>query len=120
VTGLFNASVEVASLGNFGGTEYGDILIDKLLIVTPLLAFGAVNALVLAPRLERATAGAAESSERAGRMLAVSAGSEAVLGVAVLAATAALVFAIPSRDVAFQQRTRIQPSASTSSVYRNS
>jgi copper transport protein len=118
LTGLFNASVEVAAPGNLAETGYGQTLLVKVVLIVPLFAFGLLNAVWLAPRFERlADAGAstATTERRLRRTVAIEAG----LGVAVLAVTALLVLLVPARDAAAQRRARLLPGTAISSVYRN-
>jgi len=117
LTGLFNATVEVASPRNLGSTSYGNTLIIKLVLAALLFAVALVNAAWLAPRLRQTLGGG--KSGAAARTLRRTAALEAALGVAVVCVTAALVWLVPARDAAAGKLARLQPGASASSVYRN-
>ncbi|HEY7294969.1 MAG TPA: CopD family protein [Dehalococcoidia bacterium] len=98
-TGAFNALVQLPSWSAVTETGYGRVLLVKLALVAVLLGLGALNALRLGRRLERASgAGSGEAAEA--RRLARGAAIESVAGAAVIAATAVLVSLAPARDVA--------------------
>jgi copper transport protein len=124
MTGLFSATVEVASPRNLGNTHYGVTLIVKASLTAAMLLVALGNAVWLAPRVRRALISGA--SQREGRAdgaavaaLRRSALAEAALGVAVVCVTGVLVWLVPARDAAAGKLARLQPGASASSVYRN-
>lgn len=93
VTGTYRSFVEVGAWRALFDTQYGLALVAKLALFAPLLALGAINQRWLKPRL-------AEVSSRGGEALATLRrliGSELVLAVAVIAATALLVNLAPAR-----------------------
>jgi copper transport protein len=83
-TGACAAWEQTGSLDALYATAYGQTLLVKLAIVAPLLAIGAVNLLVVRPRL--AGAGSTTTARRFGWLV----GGELVLGGGVLLATATL------------------------------
>jgi len=118
LTGLFNATVEVASPRNLGTTSYGKTLIVKLALAGTMFAVALLNAVWLAPRLRRAlVAGHAAGADAPALRRAMLA--EAALGVAIVCVTGALVWLVPARDAAAGRLARLQPGANASSVYRN-
>lgn len=92
-TGVFASTVHVPSWQAMADTFYGAALTTKLLLVAPLLLFGAVNLLIIHPRLVRAARTAAPgarqpedlTTRRWFRRLVL---AEATFGIAVFAATA--------------------------------
>ncbi|MEA2977998.1 MAG: copper resistance protein [Alphaproteobacteria bacterium] len=57
VTGLFNTWVLVGTIPALVGTDYGRLLLTKVSLLLPMLAFAATNLLYLRPRLLTATRG---------------------------------------------------------------
>ncbi len=124
MTGLFSATVEVASPRNLGSTNYGRMLIVKAVLAAAMLLVALGNAVWFAPRVRRALL--SDATHRDGRSdgaavarLRRSVVAEAVLGIAVVCVTGALVWLVPARDAAAGKLARLQPGASASSVYRN-
>jgi copper transport protein len=54
VTGLYSAVLRIGAIPAVFGTLYGRVLLLKLALATPLLLLGAVNLLILSPRLRQA------------------------------------------------------------------
>ncbi len=120
LTGTFNALVQLDSWDSFTDTAYGRTLLIKLILLVPLLGFGLLNAVFIARRFERKALNVENSDHEAGR-LERSAVVECLFGVAVIAATAVLVFLVPAKDAEAQSAARkaSSNSAVVSSVYRN-
>ena len=76
VTGFYASWLEVGNLTALAHTSYGQTLIVKLLLILPLLAFGAWNLLVLGPRMVR--------RQPAPKHFGYTVRAEALLAVAVL------------------------------------
>jgi putative copper export protein len=91
VTGVYRAIAELRTFGDFVDTGYGRALLVKLILFGVLLAGGAVNRLVLHPRLERAALGLEEADRGAGGQLRVSVAAELIMATALLATVAVLV-----------------------------
>jgi copper transport protein len=87
LTGLLTAAAAV-EVGELRSTGYGQALVLKVWLVIWLLALGAVNHLVLVPRLERA-AGRRRGGDSE-TTLAYTVSAEVLLGGVVLAVTAVL------------------------------
>jgi len=102
-SGAFNALVQLPSWQALIDTTYGQVLLVKLALVTVLLALGALNALRLGRRFA-CLAGVDPAPTRAAQRLARGAAIESAAGAAVIAVTAVLVFLVPARDVAAQNR----------------
>ena len=54
LTGLYQSWIQVGSLSTLFGTDYGRVLLFKLILFTAMLGFGALNFLSTRPRLLRA------------------------------------------------------------------
>ncbi len=109
LAGLYNSWTHVESLRELRDTPYGRTLLIKVLFVLPMLALGAYNGFRLGPRAGRLAAagdGPADAGVERGFIRSVKV--EALLGVLVLLATAALVFITPARGHAAGD-TRINP-----------
>ncbi|MBV8858946.1 MAG: CopD family protein [Acidobacteria bacterium] len=98
LAGLYNSWTHVGSLSELWDTPYGRTLLVKVLLVLLMLALGALNGFRLGPRADQLAA-AGDGSQDAGveRGFVRSVKAEALLGVLVLLATAALVFITPAR-----------------------
>ncbi len=95
VTGTLQAWREIGSWGALTDTEYGKLVATKTVFLAGLLLLGATSN-VLVRRIEQAPSpppGTATS-----RLLRQRVGAEAVLGVAVIVATAVLVNAVPGKE----------------------
>ncbi|HEY7061660.1 MAG TPA: FixH family protein [Chloroflexota bacterium] len=107
VSGLYQAWAEVGDWDTLVGTAYGQTLLVKLALVLPLVALGAVNLLVVSPRVARATGAAAKDAAAAPgapeRALRRAVGAEVALGAAVLAVVGLLTSLEPGRDVVREQ-----------------
>jgi copper transport protein len=120
LSGLFSASIETGSLRNIADTGYGQTLLIKVAAVALTFVFGAINALLLGPRLARAAAeGSANEAAAAARSVLRALLCEIGGGLVVVGLTAVMVWMVPARDAAAQRRAASAPGA-TDSVYRNS
>lgn len=121
LTGTFNALVQLPSFGALTDTAYGRALLVKLALIVPLLAFGLLNAVRIARRLERQSLAADSAAEHQAHRLVRSAVLESIAGAVVIATTAVMVFLVPSKDAVAQGsgRQAAVHSAPVSSVYRN-
>ena len=96
VTGTFSATLHVPTWEALAETFYGVALTSKLLLVAPLLLFGAVNLLVMHPRFVRAWRAAAPGAVSGAddvvgrRWFRRVVGVELLIGVLVLGATGIL------------------------------
>lgn len=91
LTGIYNAIVFVGTLDALTETTYGQALIAKTVIFALLLALGAINLLVLSPRLRR-TDGTAR------RGLTRTVPTEILLGILLLLAVGVLSGVSPAFD----------------------
>jgi len=98
LSGIIQSFVYVRNLDNLLHTEYGQILLAKVLIFVGLMALGGYNRQFSVPRLNRIAAGG-ESPGRAGVMLRRALRGEVLLVVAVLGVTGALAGFAPSTAV---------------------
>jgi putative copper resistance protein D len=79
-TGILNSWLLLGSVSALGTTLYGKLLLAKIVLFALMLAFAAVNRLVLTPQL----AAKSQVSERARSRLAIHSGCELALGAAIL------------------------------------
>jgi putative copper resistance protein D len=93
VTGMVNAGRWLGPVGRIADTEYGRLLIAKLVLFAAMLALAAYNRFWLTTRLERAEPGAAR---RLGRCVAVEFG----VGIVILVLAASLAIATPGAAIA--------------------
>jgi len=107
VTGLYATWLQVGSLDALAGTAYGQALLAKIVLLLPLLALGAINLLVLSPRVASAVRrGTRAATERLGgleRRFRASIGAEVLLGVAILGVVGLLTSLEPARDALREQ-----------------
>lgn len=90
LTGLYSAWLQVGNLEALRATGYGRALLVKLGLVLVLLELGAINLLVVGPRMRR--------SVDAPRHFGYTVLAEAVLGVAVFLVVGVLTSLPPARD----------------------
>ena len=98
VTGSVNALVQLGAVADLWSTAYGRVLLLKTALVAAIAGISYVHAFRLRPRMVSGSPGAPppEGLERRHRRLL---GSEAPMGIAVLAAAAVLVaFPVPPRE----------------------
>jgi copper transport protein len=121
LSGTFNALVQIPSWDALLHTTYGQALIVKLAIIAPLLIVGALNAVRIARRFESAALDVSVDAPGRSQSLARSAIVESLLGAAVIAATAVLVFFVPAKDAVAQSNGQklAKNAPQISSVYRN-
>ncbi|MGH8190575.1 MAG: copper resistance D family protein [Rhodanobacteraceae bacterium] len=106
--GTYNAITQLGSVYALWTTRYGITLDAKLAIVVAMIAIGAHNRYLKLPRLRRAAGDTREealsnpqsgSASRIVRACASAVLLEAVLGIAVIGATAALIHSMPPADM---------------------
>ena len=99
LTGLYNLLLEVGSLSALFSTAYGQILLVKLSIFAPMIAFGAVNQFALYDHIVAVNGKSRRTSERrTGRWfsrLKLSVGSEISLGIILLLVVGILTASSP-------------------------
>lgn len=95
LTGIVQSFVYVRNLDNLLHTEYGQIVIAKLVVFIGLMALGGYNRQFSVPRLNRIAAGG-ESPGRAGVLLRRALRGEVLLVAAVLGITGALAGFAPA------------------------
>ena len=103
LTGVFSAWAQV-TVAPALITPYGLALAVKVAIVLPLLLLGAVNLMLIRPRLAR--------SGESGRWLRRTVAGEAVLAVLVVAAVGVLTSLEPARQVAAREGRGVEESSS--------
>ena len=95
LTGIVQSFVYVRNLDNLLHTEYGQILLAKILLFVGLMALGGYNRQFSVPRLNKIAAGG-ESPGRAGVLLRRALRGEVLVVVAVLGVTGALAGFAPA------------------------
>ncbi|HYW00823.1 MAG TPA: copper resistance protein CopC [Candidatus Acidoferrum sp.] len=98
LTGIYNLVLEVGSIAALFGTAYGKILIVKLSIFAPMLAFGAINQFVLYGHIVHANSKSSRSQRQLGRWVRrfkLSLRSELTLGVILLLVVGVLTASSP-------------------------
>ena len=95
LTGIVQSLVYVRNLDNLLHTEYGQILLAKILLFVAVMGLGGYNRQFSVPRLNRIAAGG-ESPGRAGVMLRRALRGEVLLVAAVLGVTGALAGFAPA------------------------
>ncbi|MBI2203968.1 MAG: CopD family protein [Candidatus Rokubacteria bacterium] len=96
VTGLVNAVTHIGGGAALVGTDYGRLMLLKLLVIVPVLALGAVNRRRMLPAL---SGPAAAIGRPAMRRLAAFVAVETALGLIVVAIVAAMASTPPARHV---------------------
>ena len=105
LTGFYQAVLQVGNLSALTGTAYGRSLIVKGLVALAIIAFAALNLLVIGRRLQRTdTNGAASRWVGVFRVAIV---AELVLGVAVMGVTGRLTAQQPAREDLAQRSGQI-------------
>jgi mono/diheme cytochrome c family protein/peroxiredoxin len=100
LTGAANAWYTVGSVPAMFGTDYGRLLLAKLLLFGAMVALAAINRLRLTPRLSGASTEAAQGSAvQALRRLQCNAIAETGLGLTVVGVVGALGVTIPALHV---------------------
>ena len=106
VTGLVNTWYLVGSVATLLGTDYGRLLLGKLLLVAMMIALAAINRLVLAPRLATSAPTTIGSpSRRALAQLRRNTLLEMAGGIAVVGIVAALGVAMPAVHMLHREGT---------------
>ena len=98
LTGLYNAWLEVGSLGAITGTSYGRVLLLKMSILVPLLALAAMNLVGIRLRVSGLKDRAAGATERVGQRLGVLVHGEVILALVIFGLTAVLANLPLGRD----------------------
>ena len=98
LTGIYGAWLHVGNLEALRGTDYGRALLVKLALVLLLLELGAINLLVIGPRMRRSAEG-----PRHFRSTVV---AEVALGLAVLLVAGLMTSLPPARDALAAQAGR--------------
>ncbi len=96
LSGLYSAILRIGTLDALFNTLYGRALIVKLLISSPMLLFGAINLLLVTPRMKRASAkpeGDAGLVSHFRRIVT----SEIILGVALILSVGVFTSLPPAR-----------------------
>jgi len=101
LTGVYQSWLHVGSVAALLTTEYGRALLAKLVLVAPLVGFGAINLLVLRRRLDGAVHGGAQAT--VARRLGQTVAGEVGLALAVLAIVGILANAEPGRVAVLAQ-----------------
>ena len=99
VSGVYSAILRIGAWDALFQTLYGRALVVKLLIVSPMLMLGAVNLLIVTPRMKRAAAythGDARLVNRFRRIVT----SEVTLGAALLLSVGVFTSLPPARPAA--------------------
>lgn len=96
ITGVYRALAELPSLEALWSTDYGLVLLAKLVVFAVMLVLAAWNRLVLHPRLERAALGLGDGQAGEGpSALRASVRAEVALGAVVMALVAVMVGLMP-------------------------
>jgi copper transport protein len=98
LTGLYSAWLQVGNLEALRSTGYGRVLLVKLALVLLLLELGAINLLVIGPRMRRS----AEGTRHFGYTVL----AEVAIGLAVLLTAGVMTSLPPARDVLAAQAGR--------------
>ena len=97
LTGIYQSWLHVGSFAALVGTPYGQALLVKLALIVPLLLLGAVNLIILRPRLQ-AAAGREGRGEDLVRRLRQTVAAEIAFAVGVLLAVGVMTSLQPARD----------------------
>jgi putative copper resistance protein D len=132
LTGLYNACLQVESIGAMWQTPYGQTLLMKLVLMIPILALGALNHYRSVPRLRRwsgrpltrrslllslwltrrlASGQRGRHAVQLVRRFIRRVRAEAIVVVGVLLCTAVLLHSAPARHAAHSQHGRAFPGA---------
>jgi putative copper export protein len=95
-SGIYNACVELPSLGALWTTRYGEILAAKLVVVVGIIGFGAANRFSVVPALAPGQPSAARARAPAGRLVRFVTW-EATLALVAFGCAALLTHAAPPR-----------------------
>ncbi len=95
LTGLYSAILRVGSIEALFNTVYGQALIVKIAIIAPMIMIGAVNLLIITPRMKRAAASNPTSpiADRFRRIVT----SEVTLGAVLLLSVSVFTSLPPAR-----------------------
>jgi copper transport protein len=96
ITGVYRALAELPSLDALWTTDYGLVLLAKLVVFAVMLVLAGWNRIVLHPRLERRALGLVDGGDDAGTAaLRASVRAEVALGAVVMALVAVMVGLMP-------------------------
>jgi putative copper export protein len=95
ITGVYRALAELPSLDALWSTDYGLVLLAKLVVFAVMLVIAAWNRAVLHPRLEREALGLGASAGAGTAALRRSVRAEVALGAVVMALVAVMVGLMP-------------------------
>ena len=96
LTGVYSAVLRIGTIDALVITLYGQALIVKLLIALSMIGLGAINLLIITPRLKRAAALPTTPSRWADRFRCIVT-SEVILGVTLLLSVGVLTSLPPAR-----------------------
>jgi putative copper export protein/methionine-rich copper-binding protein CopC len=99
LTGLYNSVLEIPTLDALLKTLYGGTLTIKVALFVVMIAFGAVNLLILSPRFRRSLTRPGESARLFTR-LRLSVGAEVLLGLSAILLGGLLTIEPPARSEA--------------------
>ncbi|MFN8526531.1 MAG: copper resistance protein CopC [Chloroflexota bacterium] len=120
LTGIFHSWLQVTRPEAVPGTLYGWALVAKLALVVPMLILGGISLLIVSPGLRRAVASRETRLVQLAATLVSrfkwSVAAEALLGLAVLLATALLTASEPARETHARQPRPLDLSGSADDV----
>jgi copper transport protein len=96
VTGFYNSLLQIPTLDSLFSTTYGNVLTVKVALFLVMIAFGAINLLILSARFRRA----AEHPERSHQLFTrfrITVGAEVALGVSAMFLAGLLTLEPPAR-----------------------
>jgi copper transport protein len=96
LTGLYSALLRIGTLDALFNTLYGRALIVKILIALPMIGFGAINLLIVTPRIQRAAAALSTTSPLSDRFRRIVT-SEVTLGALLLLSVGVFTSLPPAR-----------------------
>jgi copper transport protein len=99
VTGLYSAVLRIGTVDALWTTVYGQTLIVKLLIALSMIGLGAINLLVITPRIKRAAANPL-STPRLADVFHRSVTGEVMLGLGLVLSVSVLTSLPPARNAA--------------------
>jgi copper transport protein len=110
LTGLYNSLLQIPSLDALVGTAYGETLTVKVALFDVMMALGAVNWLVISPRLRRAAQAAPpESAPRLASGFRLTVAAEVLLGIGAIFLAGLLTLEPPARGLAEKPPTPVAP-----------
>jgi copper transport protein len=111
LTGLYNALLQIPAPEALVRTAYGETLAIKVALFGVMIGLGAINLLLISPRLRRAAQGVpSDQSPRIAARFRLAVAAEVLLGVGAIFLAGLLTLEPPARDAA-QGRPAAQPAA---------